>query len=214
MAAAAILLAALALTAEAAAPYAGALPAQPAVETWDRAIPDVEVVDQDGRRLRFVRDLLRGRTVVMSFIYTSCTAACPLVGRAFAGLQAALHEAGRDDVFLLSLSLDPENDTPERLERWGERFGARPGWHLLTGEKSAMDELLRALTGDPARPGAHSDAVLVVDRDLAVFRPESAFAGPAYLLRILDEIRRPAADRPRPPGPSDATPGLAPPRPR
>ncbi|HVR06529.1 MAG TPA: SCO family protein [Thermoanaerobaculia bacterium] len=169
--------------------------AQPAPERV-KTIPDVEVRDQDGRGWRFSRDLLSGRTAVISFIYTTCTASCPLVGQVFGELQAALAAAGRDDVVLLSLTRDPETDTPERLKRWGQRFGARPGWLLLSGDKAAMDELLLALTGDPARRGPHSDAVLIVDLDQGIWRRESAAGPPGYYLDILDQIR-PSATRPR-----------------
>jgi protein SCO1/2 len=164
-------------------------PAVSAPDSAARRIPDVEVRDQDGRRLRFDRDLLHGWTVVISFFYTTCTATCPLVGRAFARLQAALGEAHRDDVSLLSLSRDPETDTPERLKAWGRRFGVQPGWSLLTGAPDAMDELLRALTGDPARRGPHSDAILILNRDKGVWRRESGSADLEYYLRIFDEIR-------------------------
>jgi protein SCO1/2 len=183
---------------------APALPAPPAQgppalspgDAEERTIPDVEVRDQDGRTLRFDRDLLSGRTVVMSFIYTTCTASCPLLGRAFADLQAALAEARRSDVYLLSLSRDPETDTPERLKEWGRRFGVKPGWFLLTGDKGAMDELLLALTGDPARRGVHSDAVLIVDLDQGIWRRESAAEPPDYYLHILEELRPAARSRP------------------
>ncbi len=171
-------------------------PSPPPAAASAPAIPDVEVRDQDGRKWSFASDLLRGRTAVISFIYTSCTATCPLVGRVFAELQEALVQAGRDDVVLLSLSRDPETDTPERLAQWGRRFGARPdarpGWLLLSADKVAMDDLLLALTGDPARRGAHSAAVLIIDLDRGIWRRESGLAATAYYLGILDDIRPPA----------------------
>jgi protein SCO1 len=189
---------ALGVAEPAAAPAAVAqvVPAPPPAAASARAIPDIEVRDQDGRRWSFASDLLRGRTAVISFIYTSCTATCPLVGRVFAELQEALVQAGRDDVVLLSLSRDPETDTPERLAQWGRRFGARPdarpGWLLLSADKVTMDDLLLALTGDPARRGAHSAAVLILDVDRGIWRRESGLAPTADYLGILDQVRPPA----------------------
>ncbi|HEV7504466.1 MAG TPA: SCO family protein [Thermoanaerobaculia bacterium] len=155
-----------------------------------KPIPDVEVRDQDGRKLRFVSDLLKNRTVVVSFFYTRCKGICPITGRALARLQAALSAAGRNDVYILSLSKDPEVDTPRRLKAWGKRLGVKPGWLLLTGEKQKMDELLLTLSGDPAQRGEHSDALLILDLDRGVWIRDAAFLDPEHYLQIVDDIGR------------------------
>lgn len=147
------------------------------------AIPDVEVLDQDGRRLHFYTDLIRGKAVVINFVYTSCTALCPMLGSHFAKLQAALK--GRD-VFLISVSTDPETDTPERLKAWGERFGAQPGWTLVTGEKEPMDELLRGLTGGPPRQGDHAPAVWIGNDETGAWIREFGLADPGRYIEILE----------------------------
>src|ERR1051325_2332559 len=105
-------------------------------------MPDVEVLDQNGKKMHFYTDLIRGKTVVLNFIYTDCTAICPMMGRSFSRLQAALGEKLGREVYLISVSMNPETDTPERLKAWGEQFGAKPGWILVTGEKASMDKLL------------------------------------------------------------------------
>lgn len=159
-----------------------------------RPIPDVEVRDQNGRRLRFVSDLLKNRTVVVSFFYTRCKGICPIASRALARLQAAFDAAGRDDVYLLSLSKDPETDTPRRLKAWGKKTGVKPGWFLLTGEKQPMDALLLALSGDPAQRGEHSDAFLILDLERGVWIRDATFLAPEHYLHIIEDIgRRPRA---------------------
>jgi protein SCO1/2 len=173
----------------------------------EKSIPDVEVVDQDGRRLRFYSDVMRHRTVIVNFIYTGCTALCPLMGRAFSRLQAALGDELGEDVYLISVSKDPATDTPQRLKAWGERFGAKPGWILLTGDKEPMNRLLRALTGDPAQTGEHSDVVLIVDDDQGVWMREFGLAEPDRYLRILKGLRATGARQPRSPAPP-LTPAL------
>jgi protein SCO1 len=65
------------------------------------------------------------------------------------------------DVHLISISTDPETDTPAQLRAWGAKFGARPGWTLVTGEKAQIDEVVLALIGDIVRKGAHSPIVLI-----------------------------------------------------
>src|ERR1044071_2568052 len=83
-------------------------------------IPDVALVDQNGRSVRFYSDMVKGKTVVVNFIFTSCTTVCSPMGANFAALQQRLGD--RSDVALLSVSIDPTTDTPARLRSWSERF--------------------------------------------------------------------------------------------
>jgi cytochrome oxidase Cu insertion factor (SCO1/SenC/PrrC family) len=107
------------------------------------SIPDVEVLDQDGRSLRFYTDLVKDRVVVIQFIFTTCTTICKPLSAVFAQLQKAL---GPDsDVRLISISVDPVTDVPERLKAHGAKFHAGPNWTFVTGDKPRVDALLRAL---------------------------------------------------------------------
>ena len=103
------------------------------------SIPDVELLDQDGRKIHFYSDLVKGKTVAINFIFTTCTTICPPMGATFASVQK---ELGDRDVQFISISVDPVTDTPERLKAWRAKFKAGPRWTLVTGEKEKIDELL------------------------------------------------------------------------
>ena len=133
--------------------------AKPATEKM--VIPDVEVLDQDGRKLRFYSDLVKDRVVAINFIFTTCTTICPPLGATFARVQKDLGERAGRDVHMISISVDPATDTPERLKAWGAKFHAAPGWTFVTGAKPVMDELLRALGAATASPQDHSPTVLI-----------------------------------------------------
>ena len=117
--------------------------ATPSRTTLD--VPDTTLLDQDGREVRFKSDVLGEKTVAIQFIFTTCRAICPVMGAAFAKLQDRLGDRLGQDISLVSVSIDPVTDTPARMKQWGEQFEARPGWHLLTGEKAKIDSLLKAL---------------------------------------------------------------------
>jgi protein SCO1/2 len=108
-------------------------------------VPDTTLLDQNGREVRFKRDVLGEKTVAIQFIFTTCRAICPVMGAAFAKLQDRLGERLGKDISLVSISIDPVTDTPARMKAWGELFGARPGWNLLTGENGNIQNLLKAL---------------------------------------------------------------------
>jgi len=96
--------------------------------------PNLPVIDQNGRTLNFYDDVIKGKIVVISFIYTSCQDLCPLTTAKMAQLEDKLDGAVGRDLFFISMSVDPENDTPERMKAFADAFDAGPGWLFLTGK--------------------------------------------------------------------------------
>lgn len=152
------------------------------------AITNIAVVDQDGRRIDFYEDLVKGRVVAINFVYTACTAICPMQGNQFARLQAMLGERLGKDVLLISISADPEADSAHKLKAWLSNFGARQGWTFVTGDKSEIDRLSRALTGDQARKGNHSPAMFIGNYDRGLWKRLYGLAEPDRLTRLLVEM--------------------------
>jgi protein SCO1/2 len=107
------------------------------------AVPPVQLMRADGRSVVLTKALDDGRPVVLNFIYTSCTTICPITSQTFADLQDKLG-ASRDRVHLVSISIDPEQDTPARLAQYAERFGAGPEWQFYTGSLAASVAAQRA----------------------------------------------------------------------
>jgi protein SCO1 len=108
---------------------------------------NLEVQDQDGRVLKFYDDVLKDKLVVVSFIYTSCQDICPLTTARLVQVQEKLGERMGKDIFFVSLSVDPEVDTPERLKGFAEAFNAGPGWTFITGSLENM-RVIKAKLGD------------------------------------------------------------------
>lgn len=114
---------------------------------WGRDyFPNVELTTHEGKTVRFFDDLLEGKVVCVNFIYTSCPDACPLETARLVEVQDILGERVGRDVFLYSISIDPEHDTPAVLKEYTERFQTGPGWTFLTG-KAADIKLLREKFG-------------------------------------------------------------------
>lgn len=124
-------------------------------------IPDVEVLDQHGNALHFHTDLIKGKTVAINFIFTNCTTICPPLAATFARLQKEMGDKVGKDVHLISISVDPLTDTPERLKAWGAKFKAGPGWTFVTGEKQEMDKLLNALGAAVSKREDHTPAMII-----------------------------------------------------
>jgi protein SCO1/2 len=151
-------------------------------------IPDARVVDQNGKPRRFYTDLVRGKVVVINFVYTTCTTICPPMGATFGKLQKTLGAQLGKDVSLISISVDPATDTPDRLRAWGAQFHAKPGWTLLTGEKTEMDRLSNALGVDTASPASHSPMVLIVNDKAALWKRVYGLGSTATLTHNIEQM--------------------------
>ncbi|MBI5364578.1 MAG: SCO family protein [Planctomycetes bacterium] len=161
-------------------------------------LPDVELVDQDGRRRRLASDVVAGRVVVLEFVFTTCTTICPALAANFAKLETHLGERAGRDVALVSISVDPRNDTPARMKAFGALFGAGPGWTLLTGEKADVDVVLKALGVFTPRKEDHTPLVLVGVPAKGLWKRIDGLASPALLARAVEEFA-PAASAPAKP---------------
>lgn len=106
------------------------------VSTAAYRVPDVKLVRQDGTTTTLEQEMSDGRPVVLNFIFTSCEAICPMMTHIFAEFQKKLG-AESSHVHLMSISIDPEQDTPERLREYAQRFHAGPGWTFYTGTEAA-----------------------------------------------------------------------------
>lgn len=106
-------------------------------------IPDVTLINQDGKKVRLVSLLTSDQPVVVDFIYGTCTTICPVLSAGYANLQGKLAAGGKSPR-LISITIDPENDSPYILKEYLKRFRARPGWDFLTGSRTDIDTVMKA----------------------------------------------------------------------
>ncbi len=157
-----------------------------AAKKTEFVVPDVAVLDQNGRKLNFYTDLVKGRKVIVNFVYTTCKEVCPMSGENFARLQKTLGERLGKDVFMISVTTDPEVDSPARLKAWSDKYHRAPGWTLVTGSKGEITKLLRVLTGDGPKTGYHVPAVCVID-DLKKSQTWNyGLAAPEEIVKMVD----------------------------
>lgn len=159
-------------------------------------IPETSVFDQNGKKLSFYHDLVKGHTVAINFIFTSCTTVCPMLGAHFSKVQHDLLESDAN-IRLISISVDPATDTPEHLKRFAQRYHAAPGWTLVTGAKGDIDALLGALGISTQNKMEHNPTVLVGNDAAQYWQRVDGLASPDVVLRTLREAAaRPARESP------------------
>ncbi len=145
------------------APKSGQSAAPKSSAPWGESyFPNVPVVSQDGQTFRFYDDLLKNKKVLIDFIYTRCESVCPLQTAKLAQVQKLLGPRIGRDIFIYSISLDPQYDTPERLKAYAEKFHARPGWLFLTGKREDIDSV-RFKLGERNEKETHGNTVKIGD---------------------------------------------------
>jgi protein SCO1/2 len=151
-------------------------------ETLD--LPDVALTDSSGRALRLRQDVIGSRVVALQFVFTRCGTVCPVMGAQFRQVQELLGDA---PFRLVSVSIDPTHDTPERLAEWARLHGAGPSWLQLTGEREEIKRLLVACGLYTADAASHSPTVVVYDGQSGRFTRVSGL-GPARA--VADALAR------------------------
>jgi protein SCO1/2 len=122
-----------------------------------RRIPNPELVTDDGRRVRFYDDLVRGRVVAVSFFYLRCTGICPRGTENLLRVQRLLGDRLGRDVFMYSVTLTPELDSPKDLRDYRARYHVQRGWTFLTGRPANVEQVRRGLGFTDPDPEVDAD---------------------------------------------------------
>jgi len=154
----------------------------------DIKLRDEVLLDQHGTKVRFVSDVIGDQIVVMDFVYTTCTTVCPVLSAIFQQVQTKLGDRLGIDVKMISMSVDPVRDTPERMNKYAQGLRAHADWTWLTGEKTTVDEVLRGLGAYTPNFEDHPSIVLVGDPQRGTWKRFFGFPGPDKILAAVDAM--------------------------
>ena len=107
------------------------------------ATPDVVLVNQNGEKVCFTDLVQSDKPVIVNFIFGACSGICPVIAAGYSNLQQKLGPESKK-VHLVSITIDPENDTPKIMKEFLKRYQAQPGWDFLTGSREDVDKLMYA----------------------------------------------------------------------
>jgi cytochrome oxidase Cu insertion factor (SCO1/SenC/PrrC family) len=147
-------------------------------------IPNAHIYDQNGNQLSFYNDLVKGKTVAINFIFTTCTASCPPLTATFRRVQQDAAQRGLP-LQLISISVDPTVDTPERLHAFAEKFKAGPGWTFVTGDKTEIDTLLQGLGAPVTNKNDHTPMVMIGNDTADYWTRAYGLSSPSQLVEII-----------------------------
>ena len=149
-------------------------------------LPDVVVQDQNGKSLNFYTDLVKGKVVAVNFVFTTCTAICPSLTATFRRVQQQLAEQ-KIPAQLISISVDPTVDTPERLQEFAAKFKAEPGWTFVTGSTADIDAILKEFGVGVANKNDHTPMVLIGNDAAGYWTRTYGLSSPTALVKLITE---------------------------
>lgn len=151
------------------------------------SVPDTNVVNQYGQHVHFNSGLIKGRVAIITGFFTTCTAMCPITQENLSHVVKLLGDRMGKDVVIVSVSVDANNDTPEKMKAWGEKFHISPGWTLVSGSKSEIDNLLKSLGLFVEIPQRHQSAIIIGNEKTGWTRA-SSWASPEKIVKLIDGI--------------------------
>ena len=161
----------------------------PAPASVKVVLRDTPLLDASGKRVRLAQDVIGARIAVVNFIYTSCTTVCPVSSATFQQLQQKLGGRLGKDVVLVSITVDPLRDSPQKLREYAGRYEAREGWVWLTGAKPDVDSVLKGFGAYSARFEDHPSTVLIGDARGGAWTRFFGFPSVEELLARIDTVQ-------------------------
>jgi protein SCO1 len=148
---------------------------------------DIKLVDQDGGRVS-LWDLMKGRTVVMHTFYTQCKTTCSIQMKNLQTLQKELGPKLGKDVWFVSITVDPEHDTPEVLRRHADVLAAQKGWSFLTGTREEVDRALQAIKMTSDFPESHPTIFLIGKEKTGVWKQIFSLGPSKDIKAVIDSV--------------------------
>jgi len=149
---------------------------------------DVVLINQNGDRMRFYSDLLKGKVVIINSFFATCQGVCLPMNRNLEKVQEALGDRVGKDVHIISISVDPVVDTPASLKEYAKRLHARPGWYFLTGDKRNVDFALNKIGHFVSDKQDHLNILIVGNERTGLWKKALAIAPTGELVKIIESV--------------------------
>ncbi len=149
---------------------------------------DIELLNQDGKPMRLYSDVMKDKVVVINSFFASCTASCPVMSKSLAALQSRFADRLGRDLVLVSITVDPEHDTPAKLRAYADKWQAHRGWYFLTGSKANVDAALRKLGQYVDEPSAHMNVIVIGNERTGLWKKAFGLAPSDELAKVVESV--------------------------
>lgn len=163
-------------------------PATSAETPAHKYFTDVELINQNGEKMRFYSDLIQGKVVIINSFFATCQGSCLPLNQNLAKVQEALGDRLGKDVYILSISVDPTVDTPPNLKQYAKKLQARPGWFFLTGAKENVDFALKKIGQFVDDKQDHLNIFIIGNERTGLWKKAFGLAKSEELVKVVDSV--------------------------
>ena len=161
---------------------------EPEPSAAQKYFTDTVLINQDGEKMRFYSDLLKGKTVIIDSFFATCQGSCLPMNRNLEKVQEALGERLGKDARIISISVDPTVDTPAELKAFGRKFHARPGWYFLTGSQENVAFVLKKIGQFVTDKQDHYNIIIIGNERTGLWKKAFGLAKSEALVEVVESV--------------------------
>ena len=148
----------------------------------------IQLVNQDGEKMRFYNDLLEGKTVIINTFFATCQGSCLPLMRNLQKVQEALADRLGKDARIISISVDPAIDTPGALKAYATKLQAKPGWYFLTGDKASVEFALKKLGQFVENKESHTNLFIIGNDRTGLWKKAFGLATSEEIVKVVESV--------------------------
>lgn len=149
---------------------------------------DVQLVNQDGEKMRLYSDLLQGKTIIINSFFATCQGSCLPLMRNLQKVQDALGDRLGKDARIISISVDPTVDTPLALKAYATKLQAKPGWYFLTGDKKSVDFALTKFGQFVESKESHQNIYIIGNEPTGLWKKAFGLAKSEEIVKVVESV--------------------------
>jgi protein SCO1/2 len=176
------------MTAQAQQPPEPKPPQAPESQSAEKYFTDTVLINQNGEKMRFYIDLMKGKTVIIDSFFATCQGSCLPMNRNLEKIQEALGDRLGKDANIISISVDPTVDTPTALNAYAKKLNARPGWYFLTGDKASVDFVLKKLGQFVDDKNDHLNIFIIGNDRTGLWKKAFGLAKSEDLMKVVESV--------------------------
>ena len=149
---------------------------------------DVQLVNQNGEKMRLYTDLLQGKVVIINSFFATCQGSCLPLMRNLQQVQTSLGDRLGKDARIISISVDPALDTPAALKAYAKKLQAKDGWYFLTGDKASVEFALKKLGQFVEAKESHLNIFIIGNERTGLWKKAFGLANSEVLMKVVDSV--------------------------
>ena len=161
---------------------------EPEQSAAQKYFSDVQLMNQDGEKMRLYTDLLQGKTVIINSFFATCQGSCLPLMRNLQQVQESLGDRLGKDARIISISVDPTVDTPGALKAYAQKLKAKPGWYFLTGDKASVEFALKKLGQFVESKESHLNIFIIGNDRTGLWKKAFGLAKSEDIVKVVDSV--------------------------